>query len=72
MAPLPRPGSLVLVDTEMREIEVEEWTCEHDRPMYLVERLSVRVVSSGTWATVHAAASIVAVRSGILGFADGS
>ncbi len=72
MAPLLRPGSLVLVDTEMREIEVEEWTCEHDRPMYLVERLSVRVVSSGTWATVHGAASIVAVRSGILGFADGS
>jgi hypothetical protein len=27
----------------------------------------VRVVSSGTWATVHGAASIVAVRSGILG-----
>ena len=37
MAPLLRPGSLVLVDTEMREIEVEEWACEHDRPMYLVD-----------------------------------
>jgi len=21
----------------MREIEVEEWTCEHDRPMHLVD-----------------------------------
>jgi hypothetical protein len=27
MAPLLRPGSLVLVDMAMREIEVEEWTC---------------------------------------------
>ena len=33
----PASRSLVLVDTEMREIEVEEWTCEHDRPMYLVD-----------------------------------
>jgi hypothetical protein len=38
--------SLVLVDTEMREIEVEEWTCEHDRPMYLVD---VRDGYQGGW-----------------------
>jgi len=37
MVPLLRPGSLVLVDTEMRQIEDEEWSCEHDRPMYLVD-----------------------------------
>ena len=37
MAPLLRPGSLVLVDTAMRQIEDDEWSCEHDRPMYLVD-----------------------------------
>jgi transcriptional regulator with XRE-family HTH domain len=37
MVPLLRPGSLVLVDTEMRQIEDEGWTSEHDRPMYLVD-----------------------------------
>jgi transcriptional regulator with XRE-family HTH domain len=37
MMPLLRPGSLVLVDTEMRKIESEGWTSEHDRPMYLVD-----------------------------------
>jgi len=37
MVPLLRPGSLVLVDTEMRRIEDEGWTSEHDRPMYLVD-----------------------------------
>ena len=37
MVPLLRPGSLVLVDTEMREIEEEGWNTEHDRPMYLVD-----------------------------------
>jgi transcriptional regulator with XRE-family HTH domain len=37
MVPLLRPGSLVLVDTEMRQIEVDGWTSEHDRPMYLID-----------------------------------
>jgi len=37
MAPLLRPGSLVLVDTEMRQIENSGWNSEHDRPMYLVD-----------------------------------
>jgi hypothetical protein len=37
MAPLLRPGSLVLIDTEMRQIENGEWNSEHDRPMYLVD-----------------------------------
>jgi transcriptional regulator with XRE-family HTH domain len=37
MGPMLRPGSLVLVDTEMRQIEDNGWTCEHDRPMYLVD-----------------------------------
>ena len=37
MEPLLRPGSLVLVDTEMRQIEDRGWRSEHDRPMYLVD-----------------------------------
>jgi transcriptional regulator with XRE-family HTH domain len=37
MAPLLRPGSLVLVDTEIRHIENSSWRSEHDRPMYLVD-----------------------------------
>jgi transcriptional regulator with XRE-family HTH domain len=37
MAPLLRPGSLVLVDTERRQIEDRGWNSEHDRPMYLVD-----------------------------------
>jgi len=37
MASLLRPGSLVLVDTEMRHIENSGWHSEHDRPMYLVD-----------------------------------
>jgi transcriptional regulator with XRE-family HTH domain len=37
MVPLLRPGSLVLIDTEMCQIEDEGWTSEHDRPMYLVD-----------------------------------
>jgi transcriptional regulator with XRE-family HTH domain len=37
MAPILRPGSLVLVDTEMRQIEDADWASEHDRPMYLVD-----------------------------------
>jgi len=37
MIPLLRPGSLVLVDTELRQVDDEGWTSEHDRPMYLVD-----------------------------------
>jgi transcriptional regulator with XRE-family HTH domain len=37
MTPLLRPGSLVLVDAEMRQIEDDGWTSEHDRPMYFVD-----------------------------------
>jgi transcriptional regulator with XRE-family HTH domain len=37
MTPLLRPGSLVLIDTEIRHIEDEGWTSEYDRPMYLVD-----------------------------------
>ncbi|HVO59186.1 MAG TPA: helix-turn-helix transcriptional regulator [Dongiaceae bacterium] len=37
MVPLLRPGSLVLVDTEIQQIEEEGWASEHDRPMYLVD-----------------------------------
>jgi transcriptional regulator with XRE-family HTH domain len=37
MIPLLRPGSLVLVDTELRQVEDDGWTTEHDRPMYLVD-----------------------------------
>ena len=37
MAPLLRPGSIVLVDGRVRKIENNEWTTEHDRPMYFVE-----------------------------------
>ena len=37
MVPILRPGSLVLVDTELRRIENEGWVSEHDRPMYLVD-----------------------------------
>ncbi len=37
MMPLLRPGSLVLVDAEMRHVEDDGWTSEHDRPMYFVD-----------------------------------
>lgn len=37
MVPLLRPGSLVLVDTETRQIEEDGYGSEHDRPMYLVD-----------------------------------
>jgi len=37
MAPLLRPGSIVLVDTTRNKIEDDGWTTEHDRPMYFVE-----------------------------------
>jgi hypothetical protein len=37
MVPLLRPGSIVLVDTSVRQIEDECWATEHDRPMYFVD-----------------------------------
>jgi transcriptional regulator with XRE-family HTH domain len=37
MAPLLRPGSIVLVDGSVRKIENSGWKTEHDRPMYFVE-----------------------------------
>jgi hypothetical protein len=37
MMPLLRPGSIVLVDVELRRIEESDWTTEYDRPMYFVE-----------------------------------
>lgn len=37
MAPLLRPGSLVLVDATVRRIENVEWTHEQDRPIYFVD-----------------------------------
>ena len=37
MAPILRPGSLVLVDTSMTKIENNEWSSEYDRPLYFVE-----------------------------------
>lgn len=37
MVPLLRPGSVVLVDTLIREINDEDWTNEHDRPMFFVD-----------------------------------
>lgn len=37
MVPLLRPGSVVLVDTGLREMENDSWTSEHDRPIYFVD-----------------------------------
>ena len=37
MVPLLRPGSSVLIDTNLRRIEDAEWSNEYDRPMYFVE-----------------------------------
>jgi len=37
MMPLLRPGSTVLVDTTLRQLEDAEWSSEYDRPMYFVE-----------------------------------
>jgi transcriptional regulator with XRE-family HTH domain len=37
MVPILRPGSIVLVDTGMRNIEDREWRTEYDRPLYFVE-----------------------------------
>lgn len=37
MAPILRPGSMVLVDTAMRTVEDANWSSEYDRPLYFVE-----------------------------------
>jgi transcriptional regulator with XRE-family HTH domain len=37
MMPLLRPGSIVLVDASVRQIDDDDWSTEHDRPMYFVE-----------------------------------
>ena len=37
MVPLLRPGSIVLVDTNLRRMVDDSWTTEHDRPMYFVD-----------------------------------
>lgn len=37
MEPLLRPGSIVLVDTNLDRIETGAWRTEFDRPMYLVD-----------------------------------
>ncbi len=37
MAPILRPGSLVLVDPSVTKIEQNEWQSEYDRPLYFVE-----------------------------------
>ena len=37
MAPILRPGSAVLIDTTLRQIEDTDWSNEYDRPMYFVE-----------------------------------
>jgi len=37
MVPILRPGSMVLVDTSVTKIEVNEWLSEYDRPLYFVE-----------------------------------
>lgn len=37
MVPLLRPGSIVRVDTSLRNIEDSDWSSEYDRPFYFVE-----------------------------------
>jgi transcriptional regulator with XRE-family HTH domain len=37
MAPILRPGSIVLVDTSLHRIEDGYWSSEYDRPMYFIE-----------------------------------
>jgi hypothetical protein len=37
MMPLLRPGSIVLVDASVRDIDDDDWSTEHDRPIYFVE-----------------------------------
>lgn len=37
MVPILRPGSVVLIDTLVRDLEDDDWTSEYDRPMYFVD-----------------------------------
>lgn len=37
MVPLLRPGSIVMVDPAVQNINDEDWSTEYDRPMYFVE-----------------------------------
>lgn len=37
MAPILRPGSIVLVDVTARRVEAAEWTTEYDRPLFFVD-----------------------------------
>jgi transcriptional regulator with XRE-family HTH domain len=40
MAPILRPGSMVVVDTAVRSIDETDWSTEYDRPLYFVETRS--------------------------------
>jgi len=37
MHPLLRPGSLVLVDPQLRHVQNSGWTSEYERPIYFIE-----------------------------------
>jgi transcriptional regulator with XRE-family HTH domain len=37
MVPILRPGSIVLVDARVRQLEETDWVSEYDRPMYFVD-----------------------------------
>jgi transcriptional regulator with XRE-family HTH domain len=37
MTPILRPGSMVVVDTAIRNIDENDWRTEYDRPLYFVE-----------------------------------
>jgi hypothetical protein len=37
MAPLLRPGSLVLVDPKLQQVKNSGWTNEYERPIYFIE-----------------------------------
>jgi hypothetical protein len=37
MHPLLRPGSLVLVDPNLRQVQISGWTNEYERPLYFIE-----------------------------------
>lgn len=37
MSPLLRPGSIVLIDTSVRQVQETDWTSEYDRPLYFVD-----------------------------------
>jgi len=37
MAPILRPGSVVLIDVSLRRIDDADWSSEYDRPLYFIE-----------------------------------